>query len=79
MCDFHYPYYSVGPLCGSRVQYIGNVDDVEVSKIGCYNVGHSGSFTFYYDGVKTYGSSEQLPYGMYWKNECPPRSPWDPT
>ena len=73
MCKFHYPYYCPSPLSGSKVQYIGNVDNVEVSKIGCYKVGHTGSFAFYWDGQKSYSymSNETLPYPLYWKDEHP--------
>lgn len=64
MCDFHYPYYPDG----KRVEYIGNVDDVKVVERGCYSVGHSGSYTFYFDGQKEYKSEDSLPDGLVWKN-----------
>ena len=67
MCDFRYPYY----IGGTRVNYVGNVDNVKVDKIGCYSVGHTGSFTFYWDGQSTYRPDDVLPIDLYWNDECP--------
>lgn len=67
MCDFRYPYYSGG----TRANYVGNIDNVQVKQIGCYNVGHTGSYTFYFDGQNRYLPGDPLPIGLYWKNDHP--------
>lgn len=66
MCDFNYPYYPDG----KEVERIGsaNIGDPKPVEPGCYTIGHSGSFTIYWDGQKEYMPGEDLPNGLVWKD-----------
>ena len=79
MCDFSTAYYHDG----TPVPYVGHIDDFydgdcccwqklypEITRPGMYGAGHTGCWSLYFDGNKTYVSTEELPYGMYWKDRC---------
>lgn len=71
MCDFRIPFFKD---TGEEVPYDCNVDKLSpyrTMKAGfSYSIGHTGSFTFYYDGKLTYRPENDCPEIIWKTHNC---------